>query len=133
MDPLIPAIVRAVGYWSSRVTPVSIIHDRQNTLSGTRVEWLIEALRAPDPGGSEVAVSGGVSELRFVDSREDARVQIADFLAGVARKKASDELNGRPDHEITALRRPYVYSMSMWADHRSWHRIRPESNSSARG
>jgi hypothetical protein len=132
MDPLIPAIVRAVSYWSSSVTPVSIVHDRQNTLSGTRIERLIEALRDSDPGGSGAAVSDRVSELRFVDSREDARVQVADFLAGIARKKASDELNGRPDDEITTLLRPYVDSMSIWADQRSWHRIRPMSNGSAR-
>lgn|GEM_PF-616258 len=124
MDPLIPAIVRAVDYWTKDAAVMSIIHDRQNTLSGTRVERLTEALRAAGRGGSE-AMTGRVSELRFVDSRDDARVQVADFLAGVARKKASEELNGRPDDEITALLRPYVDSTSIWADDRSWRRIQP--------
>jgi hypothetical protein len=123
MDPLIPAIVRAVDHWTNDAA-VSIIHDRQNTLAGTRVERLTEALGAAGRGGSDAA-AGRVRELRFVDSREDARVQVADFLAGVARKKASEELNGRPDDEITALLRPYVDSMSIWADDRSWRRIRP--------
>ncbi len=128
MDPLIPAIVRAVDYWADDPAVVAIIHDRQNTLAGTRVGRLVEALAAADHGGSDAAVSGRVSELRFVDSREDPRVQVADFLAGVARKKASDELHGRPDDEITALLRPYVDSMSIWADDASWRRIRPRSN-----
>ena len=128
MDPLIPAIVRAVDYWADDSGAVAIIHDRQNTLSGTRVGRLVEALAAGDRGASGPAGSRRVSELRFVDSREDPRVQVADFLAGVARKKASDELNGRPDDEITALLRPYVDSMSIWADDGSWRRIRPRSN-----
>jgi hypothetical protein len=128
MDPLIPAIVRAVDYWANDPAAVAIIHDRQNTLSGTRVDRLVEALRATGNGGPDAAVAGRVSELRFVDSREDPRVQVADFLAGVARKKASEELNGRPDDEITALMRPYVDSMSIWADDDSWRRMRPRSN-----
>jgi hypothetical protein len=125
MDPLIPAIVRAVDYWSCDASPVAVIHDRQNTLSGTRVERLAEALRV----ASRSAVRPGrVIELRFVDSRDDPRVQVADFLAGVARKKASEELNGRPDDEITTLLRPYVDSMSIWADDRSWRRLRSSPN-----
>ncbi|MGH8840677.1 MAG: hypothetical protein ACRDVO_15680 [Jiangellaceae bacterium] len=35
LDPLIPAILRAVAYWGQGRTPVSIVHDRQNTLSET--------------------------------------------------------------------------------------------------
>jgi hypothetical protein len=125
MDPLIPAIVRAVDYWSCGASPVAVIHDRQNTLSGTRVERLTDALRV---AAQRASGPGRVSELRFVDSRDDPRVQVADFLAGVARKKASEELNGRPDDEITMLLRPYVDSMSIWADDRSWRRLRPSSN-----
>jgi Protein of unknown function (DUF3800) len=128
MDPLIPAIVRAVDYWSYDASPVAVIHDRQNTLSGTRVERLAEALRV---AGRSASALGRVSYLHFVDSRDDPRVQVADFLAGVARKKASDELNGRSDDEITPLLRPYVDSMSIWADDRSWRRLRPSSNVSA--
>ena len=41
--------------------------------------------------------------LRFVDSRTDPRVQVADFLAGTARRIASDDLAGRGDPELTAL------------------------------
>ncbi|WP_410574362.1 hypothetical protein [Amycolatopsis sp. cmx-4-61] len=41
--------------------------------------------------------------MRFVDSRSDARVQVADFLAGVARRIAYDDLNGRGDVRLTGL------------------------------
>jgi hypothetical protein len=55
-----------------------------------------------------------------VHSRLDPRVQLADFLAGIARKIASDELNGRGDPALTALLRPYVDPASVWGDERSW-------------
>ena len=57
--------------------------------------------------------------VRLVVAREDARVQVADFLAGIARKIASDELNGRGDPALTALLRPYVDPGSVWGDARS--------------
>jgi hypothetical protein len=49
-----------------------------------------------------------------VDSRTDPRVQVADLLAGVARKVASDELLGRHDPDLTALLQPYVDPASRW-------------------
>jgi len=33
LDPLIPAIVHAIVHWGEGRKPVSIVHDRQNTLS----------------------------------------------------------------------------------------------------
>jgi hypothetical protein len=63
---------------------------------------------------------GRLTSLRLVDSRSDSRVQVADFLAGAARKIASDELNDRGDAELTALLRPYVDPLSVWGDDRSW-------------
>jgi hypothetical protein len=63
--------------------------------------------------------------LELVDSRRDPRVQLADFLAGVARKIASDELNGHGDPALTALLRPYIGTASVWGDAASWARLGP--------
>lgn len=119
MDPLIPAIVETVGHWSAGGRRVSIVHDEQPSLTEERIAQLKEIL-----GTSS---RGRLVSLRFVDSRSDPRVQVADFLAGVARKIASDELNGRGDAELTALLRPYVDSLSSWGDDRSWSRLEPTS------
>jgi hypothetical protein len=64
-------------------------------------------------------LGGQLVDIRFVDSRSDPRVQVADFLAGVARRIASEELNARGDAELTALLRPYVDPTSTWGDDRS--------------
>lgn len=113
LDLHIPAIAQAVAYWSTGGNPVAIVHDQQNLLTEERLLSLKEML------GSRLA------SLRFVDSRDDARVQIADFLAGVARRIASDELNGHGDAELVELLRSYVDPMSRWGDERSWAVLRP--------
>jgi hypothetical protein len=114
LDPLIPAIIRAVDRSDG---PVHIAHDRQITLSQRRIAVLSRRL------------GGRLAGIRFVDSGFDPQVQLADILAGTARKIASDELNGHGDERLTELLRPYVDPLSVWGDGRSWSRLRdPEGN-----
>jgi hypothetical protein len=117
LDPLMSAIVQTVAYWSRGGTPVSIVHDQQPSLTASRIAQLEEIA-----GRSS---SGRLTGLRFVDSRSDPRVQIADFLAGAARRIALDELDHRGDAELTALLRPYVDACSTWGDERSWSLLAP--------
>ncbi|KZB87158.1 DUF3800 domain-containing protein [Amycolatopsis regifaucium] len=101
LDPLVPAILRAVEHWSGDGEPVFVVHDEQPSLKGERL--------------AEIRSSPGLAGLKFVDSRTDPRVQVADFLAGVARRIAEDELDGRGDEVLTALLAPYIDSKSLWA------------------
>ena len=109
LDPLLPAIVRAVERWSAGGQPVAIAHDRQTTLSAERVVTLRS--------------TPGFAGLEQVDSFTDQRVQVADFLAGVARKIASDQLKGSDDAEVSAMLRPYLDPASIWIDEPSWTRL----------
>ncbi len=106
LDPLIPAIGQTVNYWSADGCPVAIVHDEQPALTQRRIAGIQE-------------VRGQLASLRMVDSQSDERVQVADYLAGTARKIASEELNDRGDARLTALLRPYVDAGSIWADERS--------------
>ena len=124
LDPLIPAIVQAVIYWSDGGKPVSIVHDQQNTLSAERIAQLKELI-GKGPPVPDYSPRSRLTSLSLVASHADPRVQIADILAGVARKIASDELNDRGDAELTALLRPYVDSSSIWGDDRSWSLLGP--------
>ncbi|WP_246090335.1 hypothetical protein [Nonomuraea deserti] len=107
LDPLIPAIVRAVEFWGRGGEPVSIVHDRQTTLTDER----IARLRA--------LLDGRLAGLRLAESFLDARIQVADVIAGVARRIAVDELAGRGDPGFIALLRPYVDERSVWGDART--------------
>ncbi|GAA3833616.1 DUF3800 domain-containing protein [Streptomyces phyllanthi] len=116
LNPLLPAIVRTATHWSAGGQAVTLVHDRQNMLTPDRIVWIEETARLHG-----VRLAG----LRLVHSRLDPRVQLADFLAGIARKIASDELNGRGDPLLTALLRPYVGPSSVWGDERSWAVLGP--------
>jgi hypothetical protein len=128
LDPLIPAIVQAVVHWGGGRKPVSIIHDQQTALSEERIAQLKEIFSKPDPALLNFSPRGRLASLTLVDSRSDSRVQVADVLAGAARKIASDELNDRGDPELTALLRPFVDSFSIWGDGRSWSLLGPKSS-----
>lgn len=84
LDPLVPAIADAITRWGA----TSVVHDRQTVLTPERLAWLR-------------AQTGAT--VRLVPARADARVQIADFVAGTARRIASDELAGRGDPELRGL------------------------------
>ncbi|WP_410673884.1 DUF3800 domain-containing protein [Amycolatopsis sp. cmx-4-68] len=102
LDPLVPAVIHTVRHWSAGGTPVALVHDEQLALTAERVLQL------------KATLGHRLAGVRFVDSRSDARVQVADFLAGVARRIASDELNGRGDARLTELLRSFVDEHSVW-------------------
>ena len=43
-------------------------------------------------------------------------MRLADFVAGIARRLAVDELKGRADSEITTLLAPLIDHESVWAE-----------------
>ncbi|USX55925.1 NAD-dependent protein deacetylase of SIR2 family [Lentzea sp. HUAS12] len=98
LDPLFPAILRAVAQWGG---PVSIVHDQQLSLTDGRIRQLKE-------------LAPRLESLVLADSQFDARVQVADFLAGIARRVAEEELHGRPDREVIELLMPFVVGPGMW-------------------
>ena len=106
LDPLVPALAAAVRHWAAGGRTVSVVHDEHRALR----EAGLGHLRALS------GVDGALARIRFVDSRDDPRVQLVDFLAGAARRIASDARNGRPDPVLCELLRPYVDVASVWVD-----------------
>ncbi|MDX3237819.1 DUF3800 domain-containing protein [Streptomyces sp. ME03-5709C] len=121
LDPLFPALDRTIARWSEGGTRVRVVHDRQNSLTEERIARL----------GARLAPDRRPVALRLAESRHDPRIQLADFLAGVARKLASDELAGRGDPVLTGLLRPHVDPLSAWGDDRSWSRLGPGPSAAA--
>ncbi|PRY32277.1 hypothetical protein [Pseudosporangium ferrugineum] len=114
LDPLIPALVRAVARWGGGGRPVTIVHDRQTMLPGERVAELQRVLRR----------SGMTLErVELAAAETEPRVQLADILAGTVRKITQDELHGHGDAELITLARPYLDPYSIWGDRRSWARL----------
>lgn len=108
LEPLIPALTRSLQAWGSVATSISVVHDEQSALTPERIADIATAFARRHPGGRLV-------DVRRVDSRTDPRVQVADFLAGIARRVASDTLGGTEEPELTGLLRPLVDPQSVWA------------------
>lgn len=122
LDPLVPALVHAVDHWGAGGGDVAIVHDEQHALTAQRIAYLRQLL---ERRGRSSGRTGRLVGVRLVDSRSDPRVQVADLLAGAARRIASNELEGDGDAELTGLLRPYVDRHSIWGDERSWARLAP--------
>lgn len=112
LEQLMPALVEAGLHWSGDGSPVAIVHDEQSALTPRRVAEI-----------RKVVSGTRLRSVRKVDSRTDPRVQVADLLAGAARRIATAELRGRGDPGLTALLRPYLDPHSIWADDASWSRL----------
>ncbi|MGH3503940.1 MAG: DUF3800 domain-containing protein [Nocardioidaceae bacterium] len=125
LDPLVPAIARAVWHWGSGRRSVAVVHDVQAALTPQRIAQVHQICDHACVPASQACVNKGLADIRFVDSQHDPRVQVADFLAGAARRIAEAVLNDAGDPALVALVRPYVDSCSIWADGASWAELAP--------
>lgn len=93
LEPLLPALAETVLSWSDGRRQVLVTHDEQSALTAdrlTRLQRMLVNTGGPARAGvSAEALPDGLSPLAglvMVDSRDDPRVQVADLLAGVARR-----------------------------------------------
>lgn len=120
LEPMLPALAETVLFWSGGRRQVLVIHDEQSALTAGRLRRLQQVL-AEGAGSSVPAANGATSTavaapaavsplagVVSVDSREDPRVQVADLLAGVARKAPGTGAGGplEPFLSPTSLRDP---------------------------
>jgi len=116
LEPMLPALAETVLFWSGGERQVLVIHDEQSALTAGRLSRLQQVLAdgaGSSPAGADEAGSSpaGVSPLAglvMVDSRDDPRVQVADLLAGVARRLPGIVDDGplQPFLSPTSLRDP---------------------------
>lgn len=116
LEPLLPALAETVLFWSGGRRQVLVIHDEQSALTAGRLmrlqQVLADGAEAPDAHANGArALPPMVSPLAglvTVDSRDDPRVQVADLLAGVARRSPGNDGDGLLRRFIspTSLRDP---------------------------
>ena len=117
LEPMLPALAETVLFWSGGKGQVLVIHDEQSALTAGRLRRLQQVLAdgaapsavgAVEAGASPATVSP-LAGLVTVDSRDDPRVQVADLLAGLARRSAEtghDDGRLQPFLSPTSLRDP---------------------------
>ena len=108
LEPLLPSLTQAVLWWGADRPGLRIVHDEQSALTPWRVAEIEGRLAEQHPRH--------VLDLVRVDSRDDPRVQVADLVAGIARRAGSGVLAGRPDPALVELVHPLVDPGSVWFD-----------------
>ena len=116
LEPMLPALAETVLFWSGGKRQVLVIHDEQSALTADRLRRLQQVLAddvrlsvsGADEAGGSPARASPLAGLVTVDSRDDPRVQVADLLAGVARRAAETGGAGKlgPVLSPTSLRDP---------------------------
>jgi hypothetical protein len=94
LEPMLAALAETVLFWSGGGRRVLVIHDEQSALTADRLRRLQQVLAfgagPPSAGADRAAASAArmspLVGLVTVDSRDDPRVQVADLLAGMARR-----------------------------------------------
>jgi hypothetical protein len=106
LEPMLPALAETVLFWCRGHRQVLVIHDEQSALTADRLRRLQRVLL--DDAGSSPAGVSPLAGLVAVDSRDDPRVQVADLLAGLARRSAETGYDGplQPFLSPTSLRDP---------------------------
>ncbi|MGW5669259.1 DUF3800 domain-containing protein [Micromonospora sp. NPDC003776] len=84
LEPMLPALAETVLFWSGGGRRVLVTHDEQSALTADRLRRLQRVLA--DRVGLSPAGGSPLAGLVMADSRDDPRVQVADLLAGVARR-----------------------------------------------
>jgi Protein of unknown function (DUF3800) len=116
LEPMLPALAETVLFWSGGQRQVLVIHDEQSALTASRLRRLQQVLTEGADSSAADAHEAGAPPARVsplaglvtVDSRDDPRVQVADLLAGVARRSPTIGDDGllQPFLSPTSLRDP---------------------------
>ncbi|MBB5164124.1 DUF3800 domain-containing protein [Mycobacterium sp. AZCC_0083] len=118
LEPIIPAIVSAAKAWHEvHRVPIEVVHDRYAALTPAAVKDILAVSTTTWPN---MVAPPPIAALQQVDSRTDARVQVADLVAGVGAWAARGALDGTLTDQDAELIRPYLLTDSMWADVPSW-------------
>lgn len=114
-DPLLCAVGATVKHWSDFGNrAVYVIHDEAKLLTPDRVEDLKINLAEPERVALSKQGTGCVlAGLELVDSKADARVQVADLLAGISRVVAEHLETGKK-HPLMAQTFSLLGEVSVW-------------------
>ena len=102
LDPLMPTMSGAARTWAMRIgdTPFAFLADTYSGLTPTVRRFIVEAARTPLFVAGNVVPTPDLRGISLADSRTDARIQLADILAGVGREVARLAMADSFDDEL---------------------------------
>lgn len=123
LHPVFAALGQAARTWHEKTErDIILVHDNAPGLTHRRGQLLIDGL------SYEATIQLGLPHVplravKTVDSKSDARVQLADLFAGVGREYAQRSLVANDDVEVLTALRPHLNTDSIWAETRSWEAL----------
>jgi hypothetical protein len=101
LDPLASSLDAVVRTWHARLdVPLEILHDRHSLLTPSVLEAILEGSRMQLTVGDVELPRADLRGIRVIDSKFDARVQVADILAGTGREIARMAADGVYDDPL---------------------------------
>jgi len=102
LDPLMPTMTAVARTWAMRIgdTPFEFLADMYSGLTPEVRRYIVDAARMPLFVGDRPLPVPDLRGVTVADSRSDARIQIADVLAGVGREIGRLAFAGCFDDEL---------------------------------
>ena len=102
LDPMAPSLVAVSMTWHMRLgeLPFEFLADNYSGLTEVVRDSIVASARGPLSVGSVELPRADLRGIRLIDSKLDARVQVADILAGVGREVAQLAMGGTFDNEL---------------------------------
>lgn len=120
LDPLIPSLAQTIRHWYDLHgrKQIAVIHDEGPVPSSTAMTALVDGLRNPGEF-RRMTPPVNIKEIRTAESSTDARIQVADLIAGFGAQSGQQALNGRLEHPQLGIAREMISSTSLWGDDKS--------------
>ena len=118
MDPMASTLKVVALAWRIRLgdVPFELLVDNYGTLDEFTRTSIINAARLPTPIGHVELPPADLRSIRLIDSKLDARVQVADILGGVGREIARLAAAGTFDDDLQVLVHDMLDFNGMWSN-----------------
>lgn len=121
LDPLIAAIPQTARTWYELLAePLALVHDQQKTLDEALTSNIVRYVSHWQREYGYRVPPIPLRDIRQADSKTDARIQVADVVAGVGRLAATSALNDEANPELLQSVRPFLDRNSLWGHNSSW-------------
>ncbi|WP_425839863.1 hypothetical protein [Microbacterium sp. PA5] len=101
LDPLAPSLDAVARTWQMRIgVPFEILHDEHYLLTQSVRDAIVDGSRTQLSVGGIQLPQADLRGIRVVESKLDARVQVADILAGTGREVARMAADGMFDDPL---------------------------------
>ncbi|TCO22289.1 hypothetical protein EV652_110275 [Kribbella steppae] len=109
LEPMVPALAETALFWSAGRRSVAVVHDEQSALTRHRIDRLRTYL-----AGAAFPSPPPLLTVTQVDSRRDPRVQVADLLAGIARRLHAQPSRLLQPYLVGGIRPPTTLDQTGW-------------------